>query len=395
MKFVLCFIAFVMGCLSTVYVGDEPADLSAVLQTDDIVLQAPTSTEATTKMSITETDFGATENGETVKLYKCTNSNGYRVELINYGATVKSLFAPDRAGQIDNITLGCGDMASYQANTSYLGATVGRYCNRIAKGKFSIGDRSFTLSTNDGENHLHGGTTGLDKKVWDAELIEYSDSVGVKFSVVSPDGEGGYPGELKVTVSYQLNNDNELVVQFEAETDQETHVNLTNHSYWNLAGAGRGTIDDHELSLISKRLVSIASDGIPTGEFLNVSETAFDFGAPRRIGEELEKTGIVPTGYDHCYVIERADDSLQSAATVYEPKSGRTLEVFTTQPGLQFYTSNWMDGQPSSGGFEKHSAFALECQHYPDSPNQASFPSTLLKPGSTYQHKTVYRFGVR
>ena len=395
MKFVLCFIAFVMGCLSTVYVGGDPADLSVVLQNDTIVLQVPTSTEATTKMSITETDFGTTENGKTVSLFKCTNSNGYSAELINYGATLKSLFAPDRTGQIDNITLGCGDMAGYQANTSYLGAIIGRYCNRIAKGKFSIGDRSFMLPINDGENHLHGGTTGLDKKVWDAELIESRDSVGVKFSVVSPDGEGGYPGELKVTVSYQLNNDNDLIVNFEAETDKETYVNLTNHSYWNLAGAGQGTIEDHELSLTSNQLVSIATDGIPTGEFLNVGETVFDFRSPRRIGEGLGKTGLVPSGYDHCYVIQRSGDSLQSAAIVHEPRSGRTLEVLTTQPGLQFYTSNWMDGQPSSGGFEKHSAFALECQHYPDSPNQAAFPSTLLKPDRTYQHTTVYRFSTR
>ena len=399
MKFLLCILAFLVGCYSTVFVGSHPEDISDVIE--DIkttTTYKPSLTIMPTEKSLSQSSFGSTKSGELVSRFTCTNVNGYSVDLINYGATIVAFNAPDRQGEYANITLGCGDMAGYEANESFLGATVGRYANRIGEGKFSIDEKTYTLPTNNGSHHLHGGLEGFDRKLWKAETLETADSVGVRFSTSSPDGEDGYPGEVVVTVDYVLNNKNELVVEYRATTDKPTHLNLTNHSYWNLSGAGQGTIGEHELTLAADELVEVNAEGIPTGTFLDVVSTPFDFRKPRPIGEDIENTGTTPTGYDHCYVIDRSDDTLTKlnlAATVHDPKSGRTLEVLTTQPGIQLYTCNWMDGQPGSGGFDKHSAMALETQHFPDSPNQADFPSTLLKPGENFHHKTVYRFGVR
>ncbi len=395
MKFALCIFAFVLGCISTVFVGDMPADISHVTDKSRTISFKPATTQFSTEMSITQNSFGSTEAGQAVTRFTCTNSNGYSVDLIDYGATVVAFNAPDRTGKSANITLGCSDMAGYEACQSYLGATVGRYCNRIAEGKFLIDGKRFDLQSNNGDHHLHGGATGLDRRIWKTETLKTNDSVGVRFSTVSPDGEGGYPGKLDVTVDYVLNNANELSIEFHATTDAATHVNLTNHSYWNLSGAGQGTIGDHVMTITASKLVAVSAEGIPTGELLPVASTPFDFLAARPIGQDIENTGTTPTGYDHCFVIDRSDAPLASAASVYDPASGRTLEVLTTQPGLQFYTANWMDGQPGSGGFDKHSAFALESQHFPDSPNQDSFPSTLLKPGEKFHHKTIYRFGVK
>jgi aldose 1-epimerase len=399
MKFALCFLAFLVGCYSTVFVGSQPPDISDVIE--DIQTTTtfkPSLTIMSTIKSISQSSFGTTKTGDAISRFTCSNSNGYSVDLINYGATVVALNAPDRKGETVNVTLGCTDMAGYEANECYLGATVGRYANRINEGKFSIDGESFALAVNNGKHHLHGGHEGFGRRVWEAETLETDDSVGVRFSLTSPDGDGGYPGELVATVDYILNNENELVIEYHATTDKPTYINLTNHSYWNLSGAGQGTIGDHELMLASDELVEVTAEGIPTGTLLDVDSTPFDFRTSRPIGEDIENTGTTPTGYDHCYVINGADDTLTElnhAATVYDPKSGRTMEVHTTQPGVQLYTCNWMDGQPASGGFDKHSALALESQHYPDSPNQADFPSTLLKPGEKFHHKTIYRFGVR
>ena len=396
MKFALCIFAFLMGCYTTVFVGEQPVDISHVVESSQTTISFKPS--MTTKTSISQSSFGSTKAGEAVSRFTCTNSNGYSVDLINYGATVVAFNAPDREGESTNVTLGCSDMAGYEANESFLGATIGRYANRIGEGKFSIDGESFTLPINSGKHHLHGGDEGFDRKIWNAEPIEADDSAGVRFFITSPDGDNGYPGEVGLTVDYILNNDNELIIQYSATTDKPTHINLTNHSYWNLSGVGQGTIGDHELTLAAGELVEVNDEGIPTGAITNVASTPFDFRKPRPIGEDIENTGTTPTGYDHCYVIDRSDDTLTElalAATVYDPATGRTMEVLTTQPGLQFYTCNWMDGQPGSGGFDKHSALALESQHYPDSPNQAAFPSTLLKPGEQFHHKTVYRFGVR
>jgi aldose 1-epimerase len=366
--------------------------------TDAATIQKPSKLPMKIQASVAKSDFGNTSDGDVISRFTCTNSNGYSVVLINYGATVVAFNAPDRDGKSANITLGCSDMAGYEASQSFLGSTVGRYANRIAKGTFSIDGKTFKLPNNDGKNHLHGGLKSFDRQVWKTEELKTDDSVGVKFSLTSPDGDNGYPGELVVTVDYVLNNQNELVIQYDATTDKPTHVNLTNHSYWNLSGAGQGTVGDHVLMLNADQLVEINSEGIPTGTLLDVAATPFDFRMARPIGVDIENTGTTPAGYDHCYVINRSDDALEKltlAANVHDPKSGRTMEIFATQPGIQFYTCNWMDGQPASGGFEKHSALALETQHYPDSPNQANFPSTLLKPGQRYRHKTIYRFGVK
>ena len=397
MKFALCLFAFLLGCISTVFVRDTPAETKL---TSDVLsarsrLFKPVLTLFSTEMNVSKTSFGATSDGDEVTKYTCQNSHGYAVELIDYGATVVAFNAPDRKGQAANITLGCNDMAAYEANQSYLGATVGRYCNRIANGKFFISEEEFTLPINNGENHLHGGPDGFDSKIWQAETLKRKNSVGVRFSTESPDGEGGYPGRLKVFVDYVLNNDNELIVEFHASTDKPTHLNLTNHCYWNLSGAGVGTVGQHVVKINAKKLVGVNDGGIPTGQLENVESTAFDFRSGKPIGESIEATGTTPAGYDHCYVIDRESDALTMAAAVYDPNSGRTMDVLTTQPGIQFYTANWMDGGAGSGGFEKHSAFALETQHYPDSPNQPDFPSTLLEPGQTFHQKTVFKFGIR
>ena len=397
MKFALCLFAFLLGCISTVVVRDTPAETkltSGVLSARSRLFK-PALTLFSTEMSVFKTRFGATSDGNEVTKYICQNSHGYSVELIDYGATVVAFNAPDRLGNKANITLGCSDMAAYEANQSYLGTTVGRYCNRIANGKFSIGEETYSLQNNNGEHHLHGGPDGFSSKIWQAETLKTEDSVGVRFSLESPDGDGGYPGTLKVSVDYVLNDDNELVVEFHASTDKQTHVNLTNHCYWNLSGAGVGTVGQHVLKLNAKQLVAVNDSGIPTGQLQDVESTVFDFRSAKPIGEGIDATGTTPTGYDHCYVIDRESDDLTIAATVYDPESGRTLDILTTQPGIQFYTSNWMDGGAGSGGFEKHSAFALETQHYPDSPNQPDFPSTLLEPGQTFHQKTILRFGIR
>lgn len=399
MKFVLCIFAFVVGCFSTVYVGEKPADITYVAEVSQATTNyKPSLSKLSSEMSVSQSSFGNTAAGESVHQFTCTNSNGYSVDLIDYGATIVSVNAPDRDGKPTNIALGCSDMEGYEANEAFLGATVGRFANRINGGKFSINGQSFSLSINNGKHHLHGGKEGFNSRIWKAETLEMDDSVGVRFSMTSPDGDGGYPGEVIITADYVLNENNELTIEFRAHTDKPTHVNLTNHAYWNLSGAGQGTVGEHELMLAAKKLVEVTPEGIPTGTLSSVASTPFDFRTARPIGEDIENTGTTPSGYDHCYVIDRSDESqteLNLAASVYDPSSGRTLEVLTTQPGLQLYTCNWMDGQPSSGGFDKHSALALESQHFPDSPNQVDFPSTLLKPGEKFHHKTVYRFGVR
>ena len=326
MKFALCIFAFLMGCYTTVFVGNQPADISHVIEdTHTTTSYKPSLTLMSTEISISQSGFGSTEGGEAVSLFTCTNSNGYSVDLINYGATVVAFNAPDREGKSANVTLGCSDMAGYEANESFLGATVGRYANRIKEGKFSIDGQAFALPINNGNHHLHGGVEGLDRKVWEAETLETDDSVGVRFSITSPDGDNGYPGEVDITVAYVLNNDNELVIQYNATTDKPTHINLTNHSYWNLSGAGQGTIGEHELTIAAGELVEVNDEGIPTGKLSNVTSTPFDFRKTRPIGEDIENTGITPAGYDHCYVIDRSDDTLTElnlAATVHDPASG-------------------------------------------------------------------------
>ena len=350
---------------------------------------------AALKMEVVKRSFDATKDGQEIEQYSCTNLNGYSFDVITYGATVTAVRVPDKNGIVENIILSCNDIEGYQACTSYFGSTIGRFCNRIAKGKFEIDGQGYSLATNNGENHLHGGKLGFDKRVWSAEELIGSDSVGVRLKLVSADGEEGYPGTVKVTVDYTLNNDNELTVDFTATTDKTTHINLTNHNYWNLGGAGSGSILDHVLQLNAKKYTAVDDGFIPTGNLAKVEGTAFDFRQPTKIGERHDQTGIEPVGYDHNFVINSAkEDGMCLAALVFCPRSGREMEISTTQPGIQFYTGNFLDGQPGSGGFDQHSAFCLETQHYPDSPNQAAFPSTVLKPGDTYRQTTTHKFSV-
>ena len=346
-------------------------------------------------MSVSESGYGKTADGQAVTQFSCTNANGLRMNLITYGAIMTSFDCPDRDGKLANVTLSCPDIAGWEACGSYFGATVGRYCNRIANGQFELEGESYTLAKNNGENHLHGGLKGFDKVIWNGEAVETDEGVGVVFTYTSADGEEGYPGELSVKATYMLNNEDELSIEFEATTDKATPVNLTNHNYWNLAGAGSGTIHDQELKLNSSFYLAVNDSLIPTGDLLEVENTPFDFVDFHKIGERIEQAGGDPIGYDHCYVIDRGEaDGMVTAAVVRDPASGRVMEITTTQPGIQFYSGNFLDGTPGSGGFPQYNAFCLETQHYPDSPNQEKFPTTILKPGETYSQKTVHRFSV-
>lgn len=342
--------------------------------------------------------FGKTGDGQEVALHTLTNRKGMRVKLINYGATVISVETPDRDGKNANITLSFPTLDGYLQRHPFFGSTVGRYANRIAGGKFTLDGREYTLATNNGPNHLHGGRKGFDAVVWKAEPISREAApafVGVKFSYTSPDGEEGYPGTLQVSATYTLTEENELRIDYAATTDKPTIVNLTNHCYWNLAGAGSGDILGHELKLAADKYLPIDDTSIPTGELANVKGTPFDFTDFHPIGErigELKKDPHKTKGYDHCYVLRGQEGKLELAAVVREPTSGRVMEILTTEPGVQLYCGNFLDGSEGGGGFKQHEGFCLETQHYPDSPNKPHFPSTVLRPGETYRSTTVHRF---
>ncbi|MCA9148538.1 MAG: galactose mutarotase [Planctomycetales bacterium] len=346
-------------------------------------------------MKIETQDFGKADNGEAVTKYICTNNKGSRLVLTDYGAIIVAVEVPDRDGKLTNVTLGFDKLDGYLARHPYFGATVGRYANRIAKGQFSLNGKSYDLAKNNGPNHLHGGLQGFDKQMWKAEQITGADGVGIKFSRTSPDGEEGYPANLQVAVTYTLNDDNELKMEYTATTDQDTVLNLTNHCYWNLSGAGSGTILDHELTLQSDHYLAVDDTLIPTGEMAKVSGTPMDFTTTHAIGERIEAVGGDPGGYDHCYVVRGEAGKLRLAARVVDPKSGRVMEVLTTQPGIQLYSGNFLDGSAAGNHNPQRAAFCLETQHYPDSPNQAAFPTTVLKPGETFHQVTVHRFSAK
>ncbi len=397
MKFGFCFAAFIVGCFMTVFMrANAPNEASAenTASTKSEQDQEQTITEEAIQMEIVSRSYGTTKDGKEVTQFICKNSNGYVLEMIDRGATVTAFRAPDKEGLVENVTLNCNDIEGYEACTSFFGSTVGRYCNRIAKGKFSIDGVESKLAANNGENHLHGGKIGFDKRMWKAEEILDRDEnfVGLRFRLESTDGDEGYPGMLNVTVEYVLNNDNELKVDFTATTDKPTHLNLTNHNYWNLGGTGSGKILDHTLQLECDKYTPVDDSGIPTGELPAVDGTVFDFRAATKMGSRLGQLKFDPIGYDHNYVLRKQDGDMNLAATVVCEESGRKMKIHTTQPGIQFYTGNFLDGQPGSGGFNQHEAFCLETQHYPDTPNQASFPSTLLKPGDTYRQTTIHKF---
>jgi aldose 1-epimerase len=340
--------------------------------------------------------FGHTVNQEPVNLFTLSNNHGLEIKITNYGGTVVSILAPDRDGNFGEVTLGFDNLEQYIDNSPYFGCLVGRYANRIAKGKFMLNGIAYNLAQNNGENHLHGGLKGFDKVVWQAAEFSGEDQVGLVLTYQSPDGEENYPGTLDLRVIYTLNNDNALKIEYFAAADQDTVLNLTNHTYFNLAGAG--DILGHVLTLNAARFTPIDETLIPTGELRSVSGTPMDFTTAAIIGERIEQDDPqlnFAGGYDHNWVLNKADDGLVLAAAVFEPFSGRVLETYTTQPGIQFYSGNFLDGSlsgPDGIVYDKRSGFCLETQHFPDSPNQPHFPSTNLKPGEQYRQTTIYKF---
>jgi aldose 1-epimerase len=342
-------------------------------------------------------------DGEQVTLYTLTNANGMEVQLTNYGGIITSVLVPDRDGAMVNVTLGFDNLDDYVAGHPYFGNITGRYANRIARGTFDIDDENFYLALNNGPNTLHGGVVGFDKVVWAAEEVSGDGEAGVKLSRVSADMEEGYPGNLTAEVTYTLTDNNEIRIDYHATTDEPTHVNLTNHAYWNLAGDGSGTTEDHVLTLMASSYTPVDANLIPTGEIAPVADTPMDFTSPHPIGERIRddfEQLVLGRGYDHNFVLDRSgpdDTSLIVAAVVEEPESGRTLTISTTEPGIQFYSGNFLDATEIGAAgkmYRQGDGFALETQHYPDSPNQPDFPSTLLEPGEEFNSTTIYAFSV-
>src|SRR5450631_359694 len=344
--------------------------------------------------------YGKMPNGAAVELYTLTNAKGMEAGIITYGGTVVSLTAPDRNGKYADVVLGMDDVAGYMKATAFFGAIIGRYGNRIGHAQFTLEGKTHKLPANDHANTLHGGPAGFDKHVWSAVPGSSADGETLELTYVSKDGEAGFPGTLTSKVVYTLTADNALKIDYTATTDKPTVVNLTNHSYFNLAGQGEGDILAHEVMIDAARFTPVDSGLIPTGELRPVAGTPFDFTKPTAVGARIEtadeqiKFGM---GYDHNWVLNKGAGGLTKAAEVHEPKSGRVMEVWTTEPALQFYTGNFLDGTLHGKGktYVRRGALCMETQHYPDSPNQPSFPSTELKPGATYHTTTVYRFSAR
>ena len=344
--------------------------------------------------------FGKTSDGREIDLYTLKNKNGVEVGIMNYGGTIASIRVPDRTGKFGDVALGFDSIDGYLKGHPFFGVVVGRYGNRIAKGRFKLNGVEYKLAANNGENHLHGGLQGFDKAVWAARDVSEGLLPRLELTYLSKDGEEGYPGNLSAVVVYSLTDANELRVDYSATTDKDTVVNLTNHTYFNLAGAGEGDILGHELTLYADRFTPVDKGLIPTGELRSVEGTPFDFRKPTPIGSRIEAKDQqlqFGGGYDHNFVLDSGGGALALAARVDEPKTGRVLEVLTTEPGIQFYTGNFLDGTLTGKGgktYLKRYGLCLETQHFPDSPNQPKFPSTVLKPGGKYQTSTVYRFSV-
>lgn len=357
------------------------------------------SQQSNAKLSVSQTSFGQSFTGAPADLFTLTNSNGLIVKITNFGGIITEIHAPDKNGVFTDVNLGFDQIEPYYKEAPYFGALIGRFGNRIARGKFTLDGKTYELATNNGNNHLHGGLIGFDKVVWDATTFETAQSVGITLKYLSVDGEEGYPGNLQTTVVYELTNDNEILVKYHAVTDKATPVNLTQHAYFNLAGKGADVLS-HEVMINADRFTAIDAEAIPTGELPLVENTPFDFRTPHLIGarinndDEQLKNG---NGYDHNFVLNKAHaKELSLAARVYEKNSGRVLEVFTQEPGVQFYTGNWMDGTLTGKGwnYTRRCGLCLEPQHFPDSPNQPQFPNTILRPGEEYTSVMSYKFSV-
>ncbi len=351
--------------------------------------------------SVKKSNFGVTSEGDSVFAYTLKNANKVSMTVLNYGGVIQSIKTPDKNGKMGDVLLGFDNIKDYQEYSPYFGALIGRFGNRIGKGTFTLNDSTYHVPINDGPNSLHGGKKGFDKRIWQVDPFVTDSTEGLHLHYLSKDGEEGYPGNLDVKVTYTLNNDNELRIDYEATTDKPTVLNLTNHSYFNLRG-GKDSINDYQLMIDADHFLPVDSTLIPTGEEKAVAGTALDFRNPTEIGSHINDTAqqlqLVGGGYDFCWVLNKPDELDRNAVSVYDPKTGRTLDVYTTEPGIQFYSGNFLEGSfEGKGGiaYPKHSAIVLETEHFPDSPNQPDFPSTVLKPGETFHSTTIYKFGVK
>ncbi|MEN8122673.1 MAG: aldose epimerase family protein [Bacteroidota bacterium] len=350
---------------------------------------------------MSKNNFNTTINNKEISLFTLKNNNGVKVEITNFGGKVVSIHVPDKDGNIEDIVLGYDNIDDYISGNPYFGAIVGRYANRISKGKFTIEEKEYQLVQNNGENHLHGGTKGFNDIVWDVKQTEVDGNQLLELSYLSKDGEENYPGNLNVKVIYTLTQNNELKIAYSASTDKTTIVNITHHSFFNLAGEGKGTILDHKLLINADKFTVVNNQSIPTGEIRNVADTPMDFRKFTEIGERInadDEQLKFGNGYDHNWVLNRDLKKISFVAAVHEPISGRYMEVWTDQPGMQLYTGNYLDGSDIGKGekaYHQHSAFCLETQHFPDSPNHPEFLSCILKPGEEYKQTCIYNFSVK
>lgn len=352
------------------------------------------------KAGLKKEDFGKTADGQNVELYTLTNDSGVEARITNYGGIVVSLKTPDRNGKLDDIVLGFDNLDEYLKGHPFFGAIAGRYANRIGKGRFTLNGVEYKLAVNNGENHLHGGVKGFDKAVWKARQVPAKDGVALELTHFSKDGDEGYPGNLSVKVVYTLTGRNELKIDYSATTDKDTVINLTNHSYFNLAGQGNGDILNHQVMINADRFTPVDSGLIPTGELRSVKGTPFDFTTPTAIGARVNQDDEqlnFGKGYDHNFALNGQAGTLRQAVKVSEPTTGRVMEVWTTEPGVQFYIGNFLTERAGKGGkvYDKRSGFCFETQHFPDSPNKPNFPSAVLKKGGRYQTTTVFKFSAQ
>ena len=410
MKIVFCITAFVVGCLFAVLVRSSAAPAEDALVTatpTQLAAQqdAANTTTAPSTLKVVKHSFG-TFDEHPVSRYVCSNENGLSFEVIDWGATIVAVNTEDREGQFNNVVLNCEGLEGYQACHSYFGSTIGRYADRIANGSFSLENQKYSLSLNDSNQHLNGGNHGFDKQIWATEEIVDADAVGVRMSLISADGDQGYPGNCEVSVTYLLNNDDQLSVKFEAQSDAATPINLASQIFWNLNGDATDSVATHLLRIDADQRLVLNEQRIPTGETKSVADTRFDFRLPVTIGQ-FDHLGSSPVsstipmtinssfkGYQDSFVLNSKTGALAHAATLISPKSGRKVEVWTTQPGLYLDSADQLDGQPASGGLQKHTGISLRTQHHPDSPNRPEFPSTVVQPGETYEQTTVYSFSI-
>ncbi|MBK79077.1 MAG: galactose-1-epimerase [Flavobacteriaceae bacterium] len=353
------------------------------------------------KVSITKSFYGETKGNKKVDLYSFKNENGMQVDIINYGGIITSLKVPDKNGETENIVLGYSKLKDYINENPYFGSIIGRYGNRIAKGKFNLNGNQYTLATNNDENHLHGGNIGFDKVIWDAETKINSNSSSLILKYLSRDMEEGYPGNLYTTVTYKITNDNSVEIKYEAQTDKTTVINLTQHSYFNLSGDFNQSILNHKVKINANQFLPVNKSLIPTGNKLNVSMTPFDFRDYKEIKKDINADDLqlnYGNGYDHCWVLNDYKNGYRLVASAFHEESGRLMEVYSDQPGLQFYTGNFLDGslpQKEEGFYNFRSGFCMETQHFPNSPNQPDFPSVTLNPNEKYNSKTTYKFKIK